>query len=379
MSFLLLSLSLITQAVMAHSDAPRQLPLTQNDAFAETWLEKYGAQIDQPFSGPLSFSHIPYTRCLEDESKKFDIAILGMPFDTGVTYRPGARFGPFAIRSGSRRQREARGYTMSWKMNPYKVGATILDCGDVPVSPFDNALAVDQMEVAYSTLLSRPTASGTENSLPKIISLGGDHTIVLPILRALYRKYGPISVIHFDAHLDTWPGYAGAITKQSQITHGTFFYLAHEEGLMSNASIHAGIRTKLAGPEDLENDDKVGFQLISTDDIDELGIPEIVKIIRKRVGNTPVYLSLDIDVLDPSVAPGTGTPEPAGWHARELKRIIRGLAGLNFVGADVVEVSPAYDWAENTATVAADLVHDFLSLFLSEEPPSRKTRPKDEL
>ncbi|KAF7327827.1 Arginase/deacetylase [Mycena kentingensis (nom. inval.)] len=374
----------------AFAPATPQLPLNQTNTTSQTWLEKYGAQIDQPFSGPLSFSHIPYTRCLEDESQSFDIAVLGMPFDTGVSYRPGARFGPYAIRSGSRRQRAARGYSLSWRNNPYDAGAKIIDCGDVPVSPFDNALAVDQLEVAYSTLLARPAASGANKlnqklglegmDAPRIVSLGGDHTIVLPILRALHKKYGPISVIHFDAHLDTWPTYAGAVTKQSQVTHGTFFYLAQQEGLITNTSIHAGVRCKLAGEVDLENDEGVGFQLITTDDIDELGIPEIIKRIRERVGMSPVYLSLDIDVLDPGAAPGTGTPEAAGWQARELKRIIRGLAGLNFVGADVVEVAPAYDYSEVTAIAAADLVHDFLSMFLSEKPPkSRHSAQLEEL
>ncbi|KAJ7201374.1 Arginase/deacetylase [Mycena pura] len=365
-----------------HQDgaSPGQFPLTEAVASPQTWLEKYGKQIDQPFSGPLAFSHLPYTRCLEDENEVFDIAILGMPFDTGVSYRPGARFGPYAIRSGSRRQREARGYTMSWGNNPYDHGAKIVDCGDIPINPFDNALAVDQMEVAYTTLLSRPTVgkSGLNRKLgisrvdlPRIVSLGGDHTIVLPILRALYKKYGPISVIHFDAHLVFTvvfnSCYAGGVTEQSKVTHGTFFYLAQEEGLMSNTSIHAGIRCKLGGEADLENDEAVGFQLISTDDIDDLGIPEIVKRIRRRVGTSPVYLSLDIDVI-------AGTPEAGGWTTRELKRIIRGLAGLNFVGADLVEVSPAYDFAEVTAIAAADLVHDFLSLFLSEEPPKARER-----
>jgi len=378
MSYLrVLALAAALHAAHAHTHhkdgaSPGQFPLTEAVASPQTWLEKYGKQIDQPFSGPLAFSHLPYTRCLEDENEVFDIAILGMPFDTGVSYRPGARFGPYAIRSGSRRQREARGYTMSWGNNPYDHGAKIVDCGDIPINPFDNALAVDQMEVAYTTLLSRPTVgkSGLNRKLgissvdlPRIVSLGGDHTIVLPILRALYKKYGPISVIHFDAHLDTWPGYAGDVTEQSKVTHGTFFYLAQEEGLMSNTSIHAGIRCKMGGEADLENDEAVGFQLISTDDIDDLGIPEIVKRIRRRVGTSPVYLSLDIDVIDPGIAPATGTPEAGGWTTRELKRIIRGLAGLNFVGADLVEVSPAYDFAEVTAIAAADLVHDFLSLF----------------
>ncbi|KAJ7242576.1 arginase deacetylase [Mycena haematopus] len=368
-----------------HRSISDQFPLTELEAAPQTWLEKYGQQIDQPFSGPLAFSHLPYTRCLEDETELFDIAILGMPFDTGVSYRPGARFGPYAIRSGSRRQREARGYTMSWGNNPYNLGVKIVDCGDVPVNPFDNALAVDQMEVAYSTLLSRPTVAtsalkqppaldGADH--PRIVSLGGDHTIVLPILRALHKKYGPISVIHFDAHLDTWAGYAGGVTDQSKVTHGTFFYLAQEEGLIANTSIHAGIRCKLAGTEDLENDEAVGFQLISTDDIDDLGTAEIIRRIRERVGTTPVYLSLDIDVIDPGIAPATGTPEAGGWTTRELKRIIRGLAGLNFVGADLVEVSPAYDVAEVTAIAAADLVHDFLSMFLSDKPPNSRPRTR---
>ncbi|PSS29567.1 hypothetical protein PHLCEN_2v2715 [Hermanssonia centrifuga] len=267
------------------------------------WLEKYGKQIDQPFSGPLSFSHLPYSRCLEDTTAEFDIALLGMPFDTAVTYRPGARFGPYAIRSGSRRQRETRGYTLSWRNNPYALGSRIIDCGDVPVSPFDNALAVDQMEVAYSSLLARPVATKGDavglpvqtfakdgKQHPRIVTMGGDHTIVLPILRALNKVYGPVSVIHFDAHLDTWPAYPGTTSDQSRVTHGTFFYLAHEEHLMSNTSVHAGIRCKLAGIEDLDNDQAVGFQLISTDDIDDLGVNEIIRRIRERVGDSPVYL-----------------------------------------------------------------------------------------
>ncbi|KAH9486323.1 Putative agmatinase 1 [Psilocybe cubensis] len=354
----------------------------------KTWLEKYGSQFDQSFSGPLSFSHLPYFRCLENEQESFDIAILGMPFDTAVTYRPGARFGPFAIRSGSRRQRTARGYTLSWANDPYALGQKIIDCGDVPINPFDNALAVDQMEVAYSTLLRRTVARDPEaqpvTSLlskdgeehPRIVSLGGDHTIVLPILRSLHKVYGPISVIHFDAHLDTWAAYPGQTSAQSRVTHGTFFYLANEEGLLANNSVHGGIRCKLAGLEDLSNDESVGFQVISTDDIDDLGIPTIINKIRKRIGDSPVYLSLDIDVIDPGLAPATGTPEAGGWTTRELKRIIRGLAGLNFVGADIVEVAPAYDNAEITGIAAADFVHDFLSMFLSKEPPKRQGHHK---
>ncbi|KAG2338363.1 Arginase/deacetylase [Suillus weaverae] len=378
------------KAVFAH-----QVPLGDTIEQPETWLSKYGPQIDQPFSGPLAFSHMTYSRCLEDESAQFDIAVLGMPFDTGTSYRPGARFGPYAIRSGSRRQREARGYSLAWGNNPYEQGSKIIDCGDVPVIPFDNVLAMDQMEVAYSTLLNRPIASNQSvwakgaqlakdgRERPRIVSLGGDHTIVLPILRALNKVYGPVSVIHFDAHLDTWNGYPGTVTEQSRITHGTFFYVANEEGLVSNSSIHAGIRCKLVGLGDIENDESVGFHFITSDDIDDHGVPAIIKRIRERVGDTPVYLSLDIDVIDPGLAPATGTPEAGGWTSRELKRIIRGLAGLNFVGADIVEVAPVYDHAEITGTAAADLVHDFLSMFMSQSPPTPHALPgswsRDEL
>lgn len=382
-------LLLITHSVLGHSQ--HHFGDSQ-----ETWLSKYGKQVDQPFSGPLTFSHLAYARCLEDESIDFDIAILGILFDTGTSYRPGARFGPYAIRSGSRRQREIRAYSLAWGSNPYEQGSKIIDCGDVPVSPFDNALAIDQMEVAYSTLLARSISSkalsawkhgavlakdGREH--PRIISMGGDHTIVLPILRALYKIYGPIAVIHFDAHLDTWSGYPGAVTEQSRITHGTFFYTASQEGLISNNSIHAGIRCKLTGLDDVENDESVGFHFITSDDIDIHGVPAIIRRIRERVGDSPVYLSLDIDVIDPGLAPGTGTPEAGGWTSRELKRIIRGLVGLNFVGADVVEVAPAYDHAEVTGTTAADIVHDLLSLLVFQMPPTQPSRsemwPRDEL
>lgn len=376
----LIAVALSAVLAVCSGHMPQQ-PLQQTDK-ATTWAEKYGAQIDLVFTGPLSFSHLPYQRCLENETAQFDIAILGLPFDTGVSYRNGARFGPYAIRSGSRRQREARGYTLSWGSDPYHSGFTILDCGDVPVNPFDNALAIDQIETAYSTLLSRPmltdpsnasvvwpVAAKSGNFHPRIISMGGDHTIVLPILRSLNKVYGPISVIHFDAHLDTWPGYPGGTTVQSRFTHGTFFYLAWEEGLIAGNSIHAGIRCKLS-EGDVENDQAVGFQIISTDDIDDLGIPEIVRRIRQRTGDSPVYLSLDIDVVDPGLAPATGTPEAGGWTTRELKRIIRGLVGLNFVGADIVEVAPAYDNAEITGIAAADLMHDFLSLLLAAPRPA---------
>jgi len=358
-------------------------------AVETTWLDKYGAQDDLGYTGPLSFSHLEYARCLQDTNTSFDIAILGMPFDNTVTYRPGARFGPAGIRTGSRRQNDQRAYTLSWGMDPYAQGSKILDCGDIPLNPFDNNVAIDQMKVAYTTLLTRPVAKQTKDGVidvtsrfakdglahPRIVSLGGDHTIVLPILRSLNSVYGPVSVIHFDAHLDTWKP-SSAVAPLGRITHGTFFYIAHEEGLMRDANIHAGIRTKMAGWSDVTNDEDVGFEIISTEDIDDLGIEQVISRIRFHIGQNPVYLSLDIDVIDPGMAPATGTPEAGGWTTREVKRILRGLAGLNFVGADVVEVAPAYDNADITSIVAADIVHDLLSMMTSSKPPlARDERP----
>ncbi|KAI0285483.1 Arginase/deacetylase [Russula aff. rugulosa BPL654] len=369
---------------------PSDTSVRRDPSSSETWAEKYGAQPDLAFTGPLAFSHLPYIRCLEDTDRAFDIALLGMPFDTAVTYRPGARFGPQGIRVGSRRSLPGYAtWSLSWGLDPYDQDLHIIDCGDVPVSPFNNTLALDQMEVAYSTLLqrdvpypdlereigsTRPFAKDKREH-PKIVTLGGDHTIVLPILRSLYKVYGPISVIHFDAHLDTW----GRWSPQESITHGSFFYIAREEGLLSNTSVHAGIRCKMTNAIDLIQDDEVGFSIISTDDIDDIGIKEVIRRIRARIADSPLLTtlfriaSLDIDVIDPGLAPATGTPEAGGWTTREVKRIIRGLAGLNFVGADVVEVAPAYDHADITSIAAADIVHDFLSLFVSAEPPKSRS------
>ncbi|KAJ7247650.1 arginase family-domain-containing protein [Mycena haematopus] len=352
------------------------------DVATEPWTSQFGAQIDLGYTGPLSFSHLPYSRCLDDGAARFDIGLLGMPFDTTTSFRPGARFGPFAIRSGSRRQGTDRG-TLAWGgTSPGELGAALLDCGDVPVSAMDNAKAIAQMEAAYSTLLGRPVHGGTTAAYkpstaafaldkvehPRVVTLGGDHTIVLPILRALNKVYGPVSVIHFDAHLDTWAPSPTAV-GQERITHGSFFAIAAEEGLLTNTSIHAGIRCQMNGIEDIAHDDSVGFQVISTDDIDDYGIRKVIKKIRQRIGDSPVYLSLDIDVVDPGLAPASKIPKICGWTTREVKRILRGLAGLNFIGADIVEVAPAYDNADITGIAAADIVYDFLAMLQLDSPP----------
>ncbi|CAD6565952.1 MAG: hypothetical protein ASARMPREDX12_003627 [Alectoria sarmentosa] len=313
-----------------------------------------------------------------------DIGILGAPFDTAVSYRPdsprqttsklnvnlpGARFGPRAIRAASARQTSFRGFNPRRGLNPYTSPYTILDCGDIPVTPFDNALALHQMTSAFLELGSRvPAFVHSTNPKPKLLTLGGDHSIALPALRALNKIYGgPIAVLHFDAHLDTWhpAKYPSAWpSAQSDFTHGSMFWIASNEGLILNgSSAHAGLRSRLLGWDDYEDDERQGFLRISADDIDEMGTVGIVSAILERIGtDTPTYLSLDIDVLDPGLCPGTGTPEAGGWTSREVIRILRGLETLNVVGADIVEVAPPFDGTgEQTALVAAQVGYEILT------------------
>lgn len=304
----------------------------------DTWRSKRW-EFDYQYSGISTFAHLPHVRCLVEQSEDFDIAIIGVPFDTAVSHRPGARFGPKGIRSASSRQMAIRGFNPSLNVNPYESWAKILDCGDIPVSSYDNQLAVRQMTEGYIDLLSRKaTASPASNNLktaglakdgifhPRLITLGGDHSIGLASLRALGHFYGNVSVIHFDSHLDTWnpkryyPSYWHS--DRADFTHGTMFWMASKEGLINNGtSIHAGLRTRLSGTDyyDYEEDNRVGFTFIEAQEIDEIGVNGIVERIKQVVGDTLVYLSIDIDVVDPGLAPGTGTPETGGWTTREMK------------------------------------------------------------
>ncbi|KAK1523292.1 arginase [Colletotrichum paranaense] len=326
--------------------------------------------VDLGFTGIGSFAHLKHVKCLTTPSELYDIAIIGAPFDTAVSYRPGARFGPRAIRQASSRQTSFRGFNPRASINPYANWATILDCGDIPVTPMDNVIAVEQMSAAFKELGQRRPVSSSL-SRPKLITLGGDHSLALPALRALSEAYGaPLRVLHFDAHLDTWhPAKYPSYWTATQFNHGSMFWMAGNEGLLSNASsqpsVHAGLRTRLSGTDFTDHDDDTAqnWVRIAADDIDEIGTAGIVKSIMETLGTEdPVYLSIDIDVLDPAFAPGTGTPEPGGWTTRELIRILRGIEGLNLVGADVVEVSPAYQNAgEETALAAAQVVYEVLS------------------
>ncbi|ORY75310.1 agmatinase [Leucosporidium creatinivorum] len=347
-------------------------------------------QAEAIFSGIGTFAHLPYAECFKKDSESFDIAFLGLPFDTGTSYRPGARFGPAGIRQGSRRLTLYGGYNVALDVNPFRSWAKLVDCGDVAVTPYDSAFAIKQMERGHLSLLSKPvhTQPHSKNRNgelvpavglgkggvvpPRIISMGGDHTVVLPILRSINAVYGPISVIHFDSHLDTWnPSvFGGSPSETASINHGTYFWHAAQEGLIANGtSIHAGIRTTLSGPSDYQTDAECGFQLSEAREIDTIGTEGIIKRIRDTVGTNPVYLSIDIDVLDPSAAPATGTPETGGWSTRELRTIIRGLEGLKLVGADVVEVATPYDsQAELTVQAAADVLSEVLGIFVKAGP-----------
>ena len=295
------------------------------------------------FAGPSTFARLPELR----DVSHCDVAIVGIPFDAGTSYRPGARFGPQAIRQASRHLRTQ--YHPAYDTEPF-AEQQVADAGDISCNPYNIEKAVLEIQKGATELLGK---------VDRIISLGGDHTIALPLLRAVNHYHGPVALVHFDAHLDTWDTYYGA-----PYTHGTPFRRAAEEKLfLESASMHVGIRGPLYSRDDLKNDKELGFKVIHCYEFQSEGIDHVVKRIRDRVGDNPMYLSIDIDDLDPAHAPGTGTPEIAGMSSRELVGVLRGLAGLNIISADVVEVSPAYDHAELTSLSAATTVFEITNLF----------------
>ncbi len=304
------------------------------------------------FAGPDTFARLPRL----DHVEHAGVAVLGIPFDAGVSYRSGARFGPQGIRAGSKLLRP---YHPGLDVNPWDVHQ-VVDAGDVAANPFDLVAAVSEVEAAARQLLTQAD---------RIVTIGGDHTIALPLLRAVKEQHGAIALVHFDAHLDTWDTYFGA-----PYTHGTPFRRAVEEGLLDlDVSAHVGIRGPLYAARDLVDDRNLGFAIVSTEDVARRGVDEAIDRVRARVGDSPVYVSIDIDVLDPSHAPGTGTPEPGGLTTRELQMILRGFTDLNLVGADVVEVAPAYDHAELTTIAAANLVYELLGLMALNRPDRQRS------
>ncbi|AVL98475.1 MULTISPECIES: agmatinase [Microbacterium] len=299
------------------------------------------ASVNPRYSGIATFARLPR---IEDVPRA-DIAVVGIPFDSGVSYRPGTRFGPSHVRESSRLLRP---YNPAQDVSPFQL-AQVVDAGDIPVNPFDLTEAVTEVERAALAL---------GEQVQRLVTIGGDHTVALPLLRAVAAKHGPVAVLHFDAHLDTWDTYFGA-----PITHGTPFRRASEEGLIDlTASCHVGTRGPLYSKQDLEDDERLGFSIVSSEYIEEHGVEAAIDRILTRIGDKPLYVSIDIDVLDPAHAPGTGTPEAGGLTSRELLRILRALRDRDIVGADVVEVSPAYDHAQMTGIAASHVVYELVTL-----------------
>jgi len=291
------------------------------------------------FAAPPTFGLVPDLRSVTSA----DVAVVGVPFDTGVTYRPGARFGPSHIRDASRLLRP---YGMESQAYPF-LSQQVVDLGDIGCSPFSIPDALEAIEGGVREAL---------DIAPRLIVLGGDHTIALPVLRALHAVHGPISVVHFDAHLDTWDAYFGQAYH-----HGTPFRRASEEGLIDReGSVHVGVRGAIYGEEDLTNDRVLGFMAVRCIEVHLDGVASALERIRARVQDRPVYVSVDIDVLDPAFAPGTGTPEAGGLASWQLLHLIRSFRGFNVVGMDVVEVAPAYDHASITAVAASHVAYEML-------------------
>jgi agmatinase len=293
------------------------------------------------FSGVRTFMRLPNTQDLENA----DVAIVGAPFDTGATFRAGARFGPEGIRSVShllRRYNPSLGVVIFDHLS-------VIDYGDVPVVP-------GFIEASYEKISEGLEPIHRAGVVP--IVLGGDHSIALPELRVAAAVHGPLALVQFDSHPDTWDSYFG-----QKHTHGTPFRRAVEEGLLDTSrSIQVGMRGSIYDEGDWNDAREMGFDLVPTDEVRKLGIPAMIDRIRERAGDTKTYVSFDVDFVDPAFAPGTGTPEIGGFTSREAQEFVRGLVGLDIIGCDVVEVYPAYDPAGITALLAANVAHEFLSL-----------------
>jgi agmatinase len=312
-------------------------PFTEQDGH----LGPPDGRIYPRFMGPATYARLPRV----DEVANWDVAVVGVPFDIGTSYRPGARFGPIGIRQGSR---TIRNWHPDLKIFPF-ASQQVVDAGDIPCSTY----IIDDAVATIEGMSGELTEGGG-----RLVTMGGDHTIAFPLLRTVSRRHGPIALVHFDAHVDTYDTYMNA-----SYTHGTPFRRAADEGLfIPGHSMHVGIRGSKYGPEDLSEDADFGFAVLGTWEIEQIGIDGYVTRILEQVGDHPMYLSIDIDVLDPAFAPATGTPEVGGFTSRELIGILRGLKGVHLVGADVVEVAPAYDHADITSIAAANVVYELISL-----------------
>ena len=291
------------------------------------------------FAGIATFMRLPGTSDPED----LDVAVVGVPLDTGTSNRPGARFGPRGIRSESVL---IRPYNMATRAAPFD-SLRIDDTGDVAASPYDLQAAVAAIEAHYDNLLAHDLVTA---------SIGGDHTVVLPILRSMAKKHGPVGLVHVDAHTDINDTMFG-----SKIAHGTPFRRAVEEGLLDTSRVvQLGVRGPGYAADDFDWSREQGFRVVQAEECWHRSLEPLMAEVRDQVGGGPVYLSFDIDGLDPAFAPGTGTPEVGGLTMPQALEVIRGCRGLALVGCDLVEVAPIYDTSGMTSLVGANLVYEML-------------------
>ncbi len=295
------------------------------------------------FAGPGTLFRLPTQVTAAD----LDIAVIGVPLDIGTSNRAGTRFGPREVRAESVLVRPYGMYTRAAPFDSFQVA----DIGDVPLNTFNLLKSIDIIDQFYAEVL-------IHNAKP--LSIGGDHTIALPILRALHQKHGPLALVHIDAHADINDHMFG-----EKIAHGTIFRRALEEGLVDGSKmVQIGLRATGYSAEDFDWSRQQGARVVHAEECWHRSLVPLMAEVRQQIGPvTPVYLSFDIDGLDPSVAPGTGTPEPAGLTAAQGLEIIRGVWGLNLVGADLVEVAPPYDTSGNTSLLAANLLFEMLCSF----------------
>jgi len=300
------------------------------------------AQVIPRFAGVRTFMRAPYVTDLTG----VDAVAFGIPFDTGTSYRTGPRFGPEAIRSASSL---IRPYHPVLRVDVVET-LSIVDYGDLPVSPGHTERTYAQVEEAMQPLLAADVFP---------LALGGDHSITLAELRALARKHGPLCLVQLDAHGDTWDEYFG-----QKYFHGTTFKRAVEENLLDpRGSVQAGMRGSLYGPGDIRAAEDLGFTVIQSEELRALGPEAYGRLVKANVGERPVFLSFDVDFLDPAFAPGTGTPEVAGFSTAEALAFLRSLRGVRLAGCDVVEVSPPYDGrGQQTALAAANVGFELLAL-----------------
>ena len=312
-----------------------------------------GAGPDQPvgqvdamavprFAGLRTFARLPQLH----EVGRADVAVLGAPFDGATTFRAGARFGPAAIREASMLLRP---YNEALDVAPF-TEVQVADAGDAPASPID-------VEAAHRAI--EEAARAVVDTGGRVVGLGGDHSVSLPLIRAAAAAHGPLALLQLDAHTDTWDSYFG-----SRYTHGTVFRRALEEGIVDPAaSVQIGLRGSLYSAGDLRENRELGFTTLLARELDGVGLAGALDLIRTRLGS-PVYLTVDIDVLDPAFAPGTGTPEAGGLSSREVLALLHGLGELRpqIAGADVVEVSPPYDPSGVTGVAGANIAYELIGL-----------------